>query len=161
MNQRIVDVTAARQDKQGNVAHRVTMTPVLKEVMGAVTSHDDISSAFKNESIFDFQRNYERTPLNAEREILADRNELSLNEENVEAFNPAIDVNEHRITLLARKYATKHMLPEDAARLDILTERFRNVMPGITENDLELMDGLNEQLNSVIELNNRLLGKYK
>ena len=55
MSQRIVDVTAARQDKQGNVAHRVTMTPVLKEVMGAVTGYDDISSAFKNESIFDFQ----------------------------------------------------------------------------------------------------------
>lgn len=161
MNQRAIDVTAVRKEEQGSAMPRVSVTPILKEIMEAATTSDDVSATFKHDSIFDFQEQYERTQLQAERETLVDRNEFPLNEEDIDAFNPTDGVNEHRITLLARKYATKHMLPEDAARLDILTQRFRNAMPSITEKDLEIMEGLNKQLNSAIELNNRLQEKYK
>jgi len=161
MNQIAIDVTAIRQGESGSAVTRATVTPVLNKNIGTATSRDDISASLKYENIFDAQGSSESTSLLAERKVLVDRYEPPLNETNVEEFDSTVDVNEHRITLLARKYATKHMLPEDAARLDILTQRFRNAMPGITEKDSEIMEGLNKQLNSATELSNRLQEKYK
>ena len=155
------DVTEVRQYRQGSAVRETIVTPVLEKNTGTTRVRDDISATLKHEGIFDFQGNYERTPLQTETESLIADNEFLLNEENIEAFKPASDVSEHRITLLARKYANKYMLPEDAARLDILTQRLRNVTPSITEKDLEIMEGLNKQLKSANRLNDRLQEKYK
>lgn len=161
MNLRVVDVTEVRSDRSGNIVRKMTVTPVLERITESPITRDDISATLNYESIFDFQKKNERTPLQSEQEFLVAENELSLSEEDFAISNPPSDMNEQRITLLSRKYAAKNMLPEDAARLDILTQRFRNLMPSITEKDLEIMEGLNKQIENAIKLNDRLKEKYK
>lgn len=158
MISRAVDVTNIRHE---NSVCDTFVTPILEKLTGAAVGRDDISATLKHVGILGFQDKTERTLLQAEYESLVSDNDILLNEEDVETFSPTDDINEDRITLLARKYATKHMLPEDAARLNILTQRLRNTMPGITEKDLEIMEGLNKQLESANRLNDRLQEKYK
>lgn len=152
------DVTEIQGNKHSNATLRLTVTPVLQET--ALTS-PDISLTTKQESGYDLQKWYGRTLLSSEYEALFDRNTRALSEENSEIFNSTNDVSEDRLTLLARKYVNKEMLPEDSARLDILTQRFRNMMSGVTENDLQIMDSINTQLSSALELNDELQKKYK
>lgn len=157
MNSSTADTTETRSDRQDN---KIIGTPVLEENIHRSLVRDDISATLKCESIFDFQINDDSTPMHSERG-LAYENEHSFKDNGIKIFNPAEDVNEDRITLLARKYADKDMIPEDAARLEILTQRLRNTMPAITEKDLEKMEYLNKQLESGIKLNDRLQKKYK
>lgn len=158
MISRTVDITEIRRE---NSVYETLVTPILEKFTGAAMDRDDISATLKPVSILGFQEKTERTRLQAEYESLGSDNDILLKEEDIETFSPTDDINEDRITLLARKYATKHMLPEDAARLNILTQRLRNAMPGITEKDLEIMEGLNKQLESANRLNDRLQEKYK
>ena len=158
---RAANVTEVRQYRQGSAVRETVVTPVLEKNTRNAKVRDDISATLRHHDIFGFQGADERTPLQAEREFLIVETEFPLTEEEIETFNPVSDVNEDRITLLARKYANKHMLPEDSARLNILTQRLRNTLPGITERDLEIMEGLNKQLESANRLNDRLQEKYK
>lgn len=161
MNPRAADVTEVRQDKQSRAAYKTVVTPVLKKFAVPTIPCKDVSATRKHECIFGLKDEYERTPLHAEYELLITDSEFLLNEEDAETLNPNNDVNEHRITLLARKYANKHMLPEDTARLDILTQKLRNTMPSITEGDFEIMESLIKKIDSVTKLNERLQERYK
>ncbi|MES9842732.1 MAG: hypothetical protein ABW134_19470 [Candidatus Thiodiazotropha endolucinida] len=57
-----------------------------------------------------------------------------------------VDLNtkttQHRITLLSRKYARKNLTQEESVRLDMLTERLRNLVPEITEDEVARMEEL-------------------
>ncbi|MEW8050339.1 MAG: hypothetical protein AB2776_20665 [Candidatus Thiodiazotropha endolucinida] len=54
--------------------------------------------------------------------------------------------NQHRITLLSRKYARKSLSQEESARLNMLTERLRNLVPEITESEVAHMEHLSNVL---------------
>ncbi|MCW8933726.1 MAG: hypothetical protein OQK98_03290 [Gammaproteobacteria bacterium] len=163
MNAIAIDVTEAGPDRRNNVDSKTTVTPVLEKNIGRYACRDDISATLNCESIFDFQLSYERTALHSEHEGLVDYDALLLNEGQPKElpFDDEKNDNENRITLLARKYATKNMSTEDSARLDILTQRFRDAMPALAEKDLEIMEHLNKKIETGIELSNRLKKKYK
>lgn len=48
--------------------------------------------------------------------------------------------NESRLVLLARKYAQKRLSPEETARLEIVTERVRQLAPSVGASDFERVD---------------------
>jgi hypothetical protein len=51
-----------------------------------------------------------------------------------------------RMELLARKYAEKNLTPEQSARLSILTERVRAIMPRVSDDDFQALDKLDSLL---------------
>lgn len=161
MNSIPVDKTEVRSDRQSDAAHEWGSTPVLEKIVSEQMVRDDISDSLKYGSVFVNQNSDERTPLYAEHEAIVKVNEFSLNDDDIETSNPFGDISEDRITLLARKYVTKKMVPEDAARLNILTQKLRNVMPGITERDIEIIESIKSKIDSANELNDRIKKKYK
>lgn len=57
------------------------------------------------------------------------------------ARDPAAKANSDRVTLLARKYVSRDRFPEEArARLAIVTERVRQLLPAVTVSDYELLE---------------------
>jgi len=159
MNPSTAYVTETRPEKRDNVDVKI-VTPVTEESSRQLIDRQDISATLECTSIFDFQQN-DSTQLYSEYQGLEDENEYLHDAENIELFNPIENANEQRITLLARKFADKDMSPEEAARLEILTQRFRNVMPAITEKDVEIMENFSKQLERGLELSERLHKKYK
>jgi len=151
-------INETETDEFGFVEHK---TPVSKENPLRQVYREDISATLNYVSVFDLHDNDESTPLNSDYQGLEDEIEHLHDSDNIELFNPIEDVNEQRITLLARKYADKDMSIEDAARLEILTQKFRNVMPAITEVDIEIMESFSNQLKQGFELSERLKEKYK
>ncbi|MCG7898943.1 MAG: hypothetical protein JAY85_10850 [Candidatus Thiodiazotropha weberae] len=53
---------------------------------------------------------------------------------------------QNRIKLLSRKYARKSLSQEESARLDMLTERLRNLIPEISEAEIQQMEQFTEIL---------------
>ena len=68
---------------------------------------------------------------------------------------------ETRIALLARKYAENQFSLEESARLDILTEKVRRLIPSITDKDREKMEDLNSRLTTISTVNNEIRRKYR
>ena len=60
--------------------------------------------------------------------------------------------NSKRIKLLARKYARKGLTPEENARLEIVSERVRQLMPRVTEADLEGLEKLFQEVERIREV---------
>lgn len=54
--------------------------------------------------------------------------------------------SDQRIELLSRKFARTHLSPEERARLAILTEKKRALNPGLTEDDLDAMNAVEQVL---------------
>jgi hypothetical protein len=55
--------------------------------------------------------------------------------------DPVRKTNDARVALLARKYVAKEKFSdEDTARLAILTERVRRLLPAVTEGELEALE---------------------
>ena len=54
-----------------------------------------------------------------------------------EEENPVREINRARLHLLARRFAEKSLTPEQAARLEILTEKVKMMMPRVTKEDFE------------------------
>ncbi|WP_316367689.1 hypothetical protein [Candidatus Thiodiazotropha sp. CDECU1] len=63
-------------------------------------------------------------------EAVTDFNLVSLDERNAQ----------DRITLLSRKYARNSLSQEESARLDMLTERLRNLIPEVSESEIARME---------------------
>lgn len=60
-----------------------------------------------------------------------------------EEHDPIYRTNNDRVTLLARKYvAHERFSEEEHARLAILTERLRQLVPAVTKSELENIDGM-------------------
>jgi phage terminase Nu1 subunit (DNA packaging protein) len=57
--------------------------------------------------------------------------------------------NIHRIRLLARRYARNSLTPEESARLDILNERVQQLVPSVTD---EEVDDLGQMVNKLHEI---------
>jgi hypothetical protein len=54
-----------------------------------------------------------------------------------------------RVTLLARKYVSGSLSPEADARLAIATERVRRLVPRVTADDVEALESILEDLDSI------------
>lgn len=166
MNPGTVDITEIKPDNSviwNNDEHKANLTPVLEKTKETKFAREDVSAALMYESIFDYQEHHERTPLHTENESLVKGGYTPApeNTNDIKKLNPIDNLNENRLTLLARKYATKDMLPEDIARLNIITQRLRNLMPAITEKDLEVMESLKSKLDHANMISEQLLEKYK
>jgi len=70
------------------------------------------------------------------------------------------DKNAARIELLARKYASSKLPLEITARLEMLTEEMRNLLPSISDKDIEKMKELSEQANEFSSFNIEMRQKY-
>ena len=57
--------------------------------------------------------------------------------------------NRDRLVLLARQYESKKFSAEEEARLAILTERVRRLIPRVTEKDFEVLEELAVDLNKI------------
>jgi hypothetical protein len=64
--------------------------------------------------------------------------------------------NRDRVTLLAKKYAQKYFSKEDEARLAIVTERIRLLMPRVTMDDFEQLAEIAGEIKRINELDNKL-----
>ena len=57
--------------------------------------------------------------------------------------------NRSRLELLARRYVTKQLSPEEDARLAILTERIRRLIPRVTIEDFERLESMAEESEAI------------
>jgi hypothetical protein len=57
--------------------------------------------------------------------------------------------NRTRLELLARQYVSKHLSPEEDARLSIVTEKVRRLIPRVTVEDFEALGRIAERLNRI------------
>jgi len=63
--------------------------------------------------------------------------------------NEADAANHTRLELLARQYVNKHLSHEEQARLSIVTERVRRLIPRITAKDFEVLERIAERLQEI------------
>lgn len=94
-------------------------------------------------------RFFDVTPVERE-ELITEYNQSIHESEEVEATN--ID----RIKLLARKYARKGLSTEDEARLEIVTERIRQLIPRVTIEDFEHLGKIAEEIKNISDADNKL-----
>ena len=160
MIQNSTDVTEARKYRPDRALNEPEVTPISEQELMSEKVRDDISAILKKQ-IQKTQDTFEKTTIHSERNFLIVDTDIPLPREGLQAFDSDDDINEDRITLLARKYANKQMLPEDNARLNILTQRLVNAVPSITENDLEILEGLKEQAESANSLHKKIQEKIK
>ena len=68
-----------------------------------------------------------------------------------EVFQPseADTANRIRLDLLAREYVNKHLSPEEEARLSIVTQRVRRLIPRVTIEDFEALERIAERLQRI------------
>jgi len=103
-------------------------------------------------------------------EYSGDSSYISHNETNGEETQVEIDsheypyngthaTNEERIKLLARKYIKK-LSNEEAARLEILCERVRQLFPRATLDDFKQLEKIGTELKDLEEENKRIKEKY-
>jgi hypothetical protein len=57
--------------------------------------------------------------------------------------------NRTRLELLARQYVSKRLSPEEDARLSIVTEKVRRLIPRVTVEDFEALGRIAEHLNRI------------
>jgi hypothetical protein len=57
--------------------------------------------------------------------------------------------NRSRLELLARRYVTKQLSPEEDARLAILTEKIRRLIPRVTIEDFERLESMAEESDAI------------
>jgi hypothetical protein len=65
--------------------------------------------------------------------------------------------NRHRVGLLAKKYVVSRLSDEDSARLEILTERVRALLPSVTPEDFSMLDAIESRRQSRILATEALL----
>jgi hypothetical protein len=73
-----------------------------------------------------------------------------------EELSPGDIANQSRLELLARKYVSGQLSTEESARLAIVSERVRRLIPRVTLQDFERLEGLGMELKQ-IESNNAAL----
>ena len=71
-------------------------------------------------------------------------------------FEEIENVNRDRIELLARKYARKKLSKEDIARLEIVRERMRKLVPRVTTKDFEKLVEIAEDIKRIGDEDDRL-----
>jgi hypothetical protein len=72
--------------------------------------------------------------------------------------DPSALANRDRLVFLSRKYA-RGCSPEEEARLEILTERVRALLPRITDDDFRRLEDVAEELAAIHEENQRVKEK--
>lgn len=77
-----------------------------------------------------------------------------------ESSDPSAPVNRDRLIFLARKYARLYSKEEDA-RLEILTEKVRAMLPRVTKGDFQRVAKIANELSSIHEENQKLRDKLK
>lgn len=65
-------------------------------------------------------------------------------------------VNRDRIELLAKKYAKKKFSKEDDARLAIVTQRIRQLIPRVAIEDFEALADIAEEIQRINEMDDKL-----
>ncbi len=63
--------------------------------------------------------------------------------------SPAESANESRLALLAREYVAGQLSTEEAARLAIVSERVRRLIPRVTLRDFEELEGIGRELKKI------------
>jgi len=76
-----------------------------------------------------------------------------------EAQGKEDDENTKRLKLLARKYARKALTREEEARLEIVSERVRQLMPRVTAQDFERLEALAKEVSRLRELDEEVRRK--
>lgn len=76
-----------------------------------------------------------------------------------ESPNIEDDENTRRLKLLARKYARKGLTSEEQARLEIVSERVRRLIPRVTAEDFERLEALAEEVRHLRELDEEVRHK--
>lgn len=76
-----------------------------------------------------------------------------MSDEPPEELSAADIANQSRLELLARKYVSGQLSTEESARLAIVSERVRRLIPRVTLQDFERLEGLGMELKQ-IESNN-------
>jgi hypothetical protein len=85
----------------------------------------------------------------------SDENTTKIEEKNpVNDQRPAYSeiVNRDRIELLAKKYAQKKFSKEDDARLAIVTQKIRQLIPRVTIEDFEVLADIAEEIKRINEV---------
>lgn len=160
MNLNTVDVTAVRQEQDWRTHTKLTVTPISEKAPQRSHERNDYSTALKQNKSYALVERREVTPLQSEYEFFSNEEQPTFKNWQTTSHIPADDMNANRITLLARKYAMSNMPPEDSARLDILTQRLRNMTSGVTEQDLTIMDDVTKQIDSANKLISRIQNDY-
>jgi hypothetical protein len=102
----------------------------------------------------------ERTELRAEtEEETAEVNHLGVIEK-TESQERVEDINEMRIALLSRKYASSLLAPEESARLNIVNEKLQRLIPSISERELATMEDISFRLDKANALVREMDQKY-
>lgn len=119
-----------------------------QEDLGAVTASWTYGSYGHREYTGIGAESWWRTPIESETLSEAAEESATLDEE------PAVEseaelANTDRLKLLARKYALRSLSPEDAARLEIVTERVRYLIPRVTASDFEALERIHRELEEI------------
>lgn len=130
-------------------------TPVEKRKATAHTSHIStlVSDRLRRMLGLDFlsfntwgidpRRTMLRSELTEEKNLYEGSAEEALPDE--EADIP----NVHRIRLLARRYARNSLTPEESARLDILSERVQQLVPSVTDEEVNVLGYMVSKLHDI------------
>lgn len=78
-----------------------------------------------------------------------------------EASDPSVLANRNRLVFLARKYARHCYSKEEDARLEILTEKVRAMLPRVTKNDFQRVAEIANEFSRIHEENQKLRDKLK
>lgn len=97
------------------------------------------------------------TPITGESALLSGVTILRSEQEMPGPGSAAEMVNADRLTLLARKYAMSDKFSKEGdARLAILTERLRRLIPAVTEKEVEFLEKTWEEIGQISESENEI-----
>ncbi len=163
-------VTAYPHGKESNEIHKESQSALLRQLVGDWKNEFEVFSGyFTSTGSLDYSAKFSeafltqdegtstgagagRPPFGGRRQVISVGSE-SLDDR----LEPAKKANADRIALLARKYAAKDMFStEEFARLQIVTERVRQLLPAVTASDLETIETIALQLNKIRSTNEEL-----
>ena len=89
--------------------------------------------------------------------LIDDDNRSLVDVQSTLQLNNAESANTDRIHLLARKYAQKELSREESDRLEIVSERVRQLIPRVTTEDFEKLEDVAQQIKKFRKESNDLL----
>lgn len=140
------------------------MQPAIQESYKSITYADKTFAALASALLFtgEFGTKFEETLVQKTNPWSGSINfeERQTSEIN-SGFDEAEITNNDRLELLARRYELKKLPAEDAARLAILTERIRLLIPRVTEKDFQILEVMANELNNIEERRLSLLRRLE
>jgi len=136
---RSVDVSKSEETQTGRI-HASTLLALATATQIFGSSHVGITDYFST--------SHDKTNLSNDAPI-GQREELfvsyAISTLGLGQENEAELVNRTRLELLARLYVSKKLSPEEDARLAIVTEKVRRLIPRVTVEDFETLQGIAEE----------------